>query len=166
MNATPVERLAVSREHLRVALGGEQGRSGADNVDPSAEAPTDPGRKTGFEDLRSLPGARLVIEAIGLWWNRHPLRATSLLAAEAAKAVVAPLAQRHPLLLVAGALVAGGLLARSRPWRWGFGSALFAGMLPQLLSTSLSHWRRHSAATAGSADTTPTHPSMRSSKNA
>jgi hypothetical protein len=142
MNATPAERLAVSREHLRAALGREQGRSSAESVDPSAEAPTARDRKAGFDDLRSLPGAKLVIEAIGLWWNRHPLRATSLLAAEAAKAVISPLAQRHPLLLVAGALVVGGLLARSRPWRWGFSSALFAGLLPQLLSTSLSHWRR------------------------
>jgi hypothetical protein len=166
MNISPAERLAVSREHLRVALLREPGAAGPAGSDPSGEARSDPARQAGFDDLRSLPGVKLVIEAIGLWWNRHPLRATSLLAAEAAKAVIAPVAQRHPLLLVAGAVVVGGLLARSRPWRWGFSSALFAGLLPQLLATSLSHWRRHSDANAGAGDTSRPQPSVRASKNA
>ena len=96
----------------------------------------------GAGGLRSLPAAQVMIEAIDLWWDRHPLRATSLVAVEAVKVVLAPLAQRHPLLLVAVAFVAGGLLVRTRPWRWGFRSALFAGLLPQLLATSLAHGRR------------------------
>lgn len=166
MNISPAERLAVSREHLRAALGREQGSSRSDSADPSTDARTDSERKAGFEDLRSLPGARLVIEAVGLWWSRHPLRATGLLAAEAAKTAIAPLAQRHPLLLVAGALVVGGVLARCRPWRWGVSSALFAGLLPQLLATSLSHWRRRSGATAEARDTIRPQPSVRPSKNA
>jgi hypothetical protein len=166
MNASPAERLAVSREHLRVALGREQGSARSDGAERSANAQPNPERAADFEPLRSLPGAGLVIEAIGLWWDRHPLRATGLLAAEAAKAVIAPLAQRHPLLLVAGALVAGGLLVRIRPWRWGFRSALFAGLLPQLLATSLSRWRRHGDATAAPDDTIRLHPSARASKNA
>ncbi len=167
MNASPAERLAISREHLRVALLPEPVASRFDGADPGAEARTGPpARKAGFDDWLSLPGARLVIEAIGLWWGRHPLRATGLLAAEAAKAAVAPLAQRHPLLLVAGALVVGGLLVRSRPWRWGFSSALFAGLLPQLLATSLSHWRRRSDTDAGAGDTIRPQASVRASKNA
>ena len=163
MNALPAERLAVSREHLRAALAGEPSGPRRDGAD-GRNAPAEPEHKNGFDTLSSLPGVRLLVEALGLWWDHHPLRATGLLAAEAAKAAVAPLAQRHPWLLVAGALVVGGLLARSRPWRWGLPSALFAGLLPQLLATSLTHWRRQGDADFGA--TISPQASVRASKNA
>lgn len=158
---TPAERLAASREHLRLALH-ETGPARPDDSD----AARDPcAGMASVGGLRSPPAAQVVIEAIDLWWDRHPLPATSLVAVEAVKAVLAPPAQRHPLLLVAGAFVAGGLLARARPWRWGFKSALFAGLLPQLLATSLAHGRRDADA-AATPVATAAQPSMRSSKNA
>ena len=166
MNMSPAERLAVSREHLRAALQREPVASRPEGAAPGVEARPEPARSAGFEDLRSLPGAKVVMEAIGLGWDRHPLRATGLLVAEAAKAAIAPLARRHPLLLVAGALVVGGLLARSRPWRWGWRSAVFAGLLPQLLATSLSHWRQRGDAAAGPEGAGQPQPSGRPSKNA
>jgi len=146
MNPSPAERLAVSREHLRLALQA-----------PGSAGPHDTGAGL-LAGLQSLPGAKPLVEALGLWWDRHPLRATGLLVAEAAKAAIVPLAQRHPLLLVTGALAVGALLAWTRPWRWGFKSALFAGLLPQLLASSMAHWQHHADAAA--------QPSMRPSKNA
>jgi hypothetical protein len=65
-----------------------------------------------------------------------------------------PTARRHPLGLVAGAVLVGGLLAWSRPWRWDFRPVLFNGLCqqlvrdavaqtaPQVLSRLLAHWLR------------------------
>ena len=55
----------------------------------------------------------------------------SLLAAHLA---LAPTARRHPWPLVGAAMLAGGLLAWSRPWRWLLRPALFAGIAAQLTS--------------------------------
>ena len=150
--ASPAERLAASREHLRLALleaGAKRHTGGPD----AARATTDSGAG-GSVAWESLPGVKLVIEAIGLWWDKHPLRASALLATEAARTVIAPLALRHPLWLVAGAFAAGGLLAWARPWHWGLKSALFAGLLPQLLATALAQLRQYAEA-AGPAPIEP-----------
>jgi type VI protein secretion system component VasF len=61
-----------------------------------------------------------------------PLRTVVQAAADGANAALRPLAQQHPLWLVGGAAVAGGLVAWSRPWRWPMATALVAGLVPQL----------------------------------
>jgi hypothetical protein len=84
--------------------------------------------------LKSIPGVSVVSDAVRSWWRQHPLHAAGLVLADTAKAVVLPLAQRHPLALVAGGFLVGGLLGWTRPWRWIVTPALLAGLLPQLLS--------------------------------
>lgn len=42
---------------------------------------------------------------------------------------------RNPLVILAGTVVLGGLLARMRPWRWVPKSVLFAGLLPLVSQT-------------------------------
>ena len=73
--------------------------------------------------------------ALGLlsWWEHHPLHLAGAVAAETADAMVKSTAQRHPLGLVFGALVFGGLLVLGRPWRWLFKPALVVALLPQLV---------------------------------
>lgn len=121
---TPADRLALSRERLRLAMR---------DAPPHARATE--GRATGggadwLAALKSSPGGSVVIEAVGRWWAQHPLRLFGMVAADAANALVKTAAQRQPLGLVLAALVLGGAFAWSRPWRWILTPALFAGLLP------------------------------------
>ena len=130
---SPAERVALSREHLRQAMH-------------AAVAPHQPARDpvTGaplvvpwLDRLKAIPGAAIAIDGITQWWARHPARVAVGVASHTADAMLRPIAQRHPLALVFGALAAGALLAWARPWRWALKPALFAGLLPQLLLSAL-----------------------------
>ncbi len=121
---TPSVRLSQSREHLRQALHGTPASA------PSTRAPA-----PWWSELRALPAASVIIDAVQAWWALHPLNATVRVVASTTLDVVRPLARRHPLLAVLGAFVLGGLLVWSRPWRWALKPALFAGLLPQVFST-------------------------------
>ena len=130
---TATERLTRSRDRLRQAMrdsSAQQGRASVQHAGGPSMA--------WLESLKAVPGATLLIEAVRSWWARHPLRIPAMVAADAAKAAVQPMAQRHPLGVVLGALLLGGLFAWSRPWRWILTPALFAGLLPQLFSKAMA----------------------------
>lgn len=123
-----LQRLALSRQRLRLALAVQRG--GGDR--PAAPA-------TGASDAWSaIPGIGGLFDTARGWWAGFPLRPALTLAAQAVQMSVAPLAQRHPLALVSAALVAGSLFAWSRPWRWLLSPALLAGLMPQLLTTAMA----------------------------
>lgn len=121
-------RLAASRERMRLALQAATPRRGA-----PAGAGVD-----WLAGLQSIPGVGVVITALRSWWAQHPLRGTAMLSAEAAQALLQPLAQRHPLALVLLAAAAGAVLARTRPWRWVMQPALLAGLMPQIIGKVLA----------------------------
>ncbi|QTN21104.1 hypothetical protein HZ992_12875 [Rhizobacter sp. AJA081-3] len=123
-----VQRLALSRQRLRMALAVQ--RNGGDQA-AAAHA-------GGFDAWSAIPGIGGLIDGARGWWAKHPLRPALLLAAQATQTAVAPLAQRHPLLLVTASVLAGGLFAWSRPWRWLLSPALLAGLMPQLFSTAMA----------------------------
>ena len=127
------ERVALSREHLRQALH-EAAAPRWPATDPLTGAPM---ATPWLDRLKSIPGAGIAIDAIGLWWSRHPAHVAVGVASHTADTVVRPIAQRHPLALVAGAFAVGAVFAWSRPWRWALKPALFAGLLPQLLLSAL-----------------------------
>ncbi len=130
---TAAERLEQSRKRLHQAM---RGTSDAPGTAANASAA---GAATLWLDILKLnPTARVVIAAVSAWWAQHPLRVAGTAASATAKAAVQPMADRHPLGLMLGALVLGGLLAWSRPWRWALKPALFAGLLPQLVSQALA----------------------------
>ncbi|MDC8773370.1 hypothetical protein [Roseateles albus] len=114
--STALARLAVSREilgnSLRARPAGEGSGGGY------------------FSGLKSLPGAALLFELSKTWWRQQPLAA-------AVNASLLPLARRHPIALVCGAALLGGLLVWARPWRL-VKPALLAGLAQQLLSKALS----------------------------
>ncbi len=123
------DRLQLSRESLREAM----------QADAQAKTARDGPSHTKFwsswaNTLRKTPGISLLMDAAGAWWSQHPARTATLLASEAAKTLVQPLAKRNPVGLVLGAAAFGALFAWSRPWRWIMTPALFAGLLPQIVS--------------------------------
>ena len=65
--------------------------------------------------------------------RENPLFVAGDFAKEAVETAIHPFAQRNPLSLVAGAALAGGLLAWSRPWRWLL-TPVVASMLPVLVT--------------------------------
>jgi hypothetical protein len=130
---TACERLDLSRERLRQAL-----------LEGSAAAGDATGRQrpAWLQDLAALPGAGILIEALRTWWARHPLQLAGQVGVEAARAVLQPLARSHPLALLLGALLVGGVLAWARPWRWILKPAWLAGLGLQLFHETLAQARR------------------------
>ena len=78
------------------------------------------------------------MDVLKSWWSQHPLRTAALIGEEAGNALIKPTAQKHPVLLMVGALVLGAALMRVKPWRWGFKKVLLAGLVPQLISKVVS----------------------------
>jgi len=126
--ASPCERLATSRERLRQAL--QQTRHTGASTDSNPESLL--GGLLGH--LKTGPGLGLVVDVLQAWWQKQPLRVALLLASEATKLLVQPIARRHPYTLVLAAAAVGGLTVVLRPWRWISTPALLAGLMPQVLS--------------------------------
>ena len=123
MNA--VERMELSRARLRDAMLPPPAL-------PSRGSPAAP--LAWLERLKDQPAVAIVVDTLRSWWSRHPLRAVVHVASEATNAVAKPIAQHNPVALVVLAGLAGAVLAWSRPWRWALKPALFAGLMPQLVS--------------------------------
>lgn len=114
-------RLALSRSRLHQAV--DIASSGKTSDDPFATARSATGLARG-----------LASGALHDWWAHHPLRVVTDVTADAAKTLVQPVAQRHPVALVAGAAAVGAILVWSQPWRWLLTPALLAGLLPKVIS--------------------------------
>lgn len=137
--ASAAERLAHSREQIResmsliarpsprVSVTGQPLGSGS-MLDPLVDR------------VLELPGVNLVIATLQSWWKHHPWRAVGLVglvAADAGREAVAPIAKRHPVYLMLGAALFGALLLRWGPWRWVAKRTLVAGFVP-LLATRIA----------------------------
>jgi len=127
---SPAQRLTRSRLALRQSLSARSGA--AQGARPDLGLPW-------WADWKSLPGITILMQALSLLETPHPLQSVALAASEAGKAALAPALKRHPLGLVAGAFLAGGVLAFSRPWRWVWKPSLLAVLLPRVLSIVLAH---------------------------
>ena len=122
------ERLARSRERLRLALQAAKPAPSAGSSNPDW-----------LGHLKLFPGFDVVLAAARAWWSQQPLHQAGVNLAEAANAALRPLAQRAPFSLVAGAAALGGLLVWLRPWRWLPASALLATLVPTLLGKAAAH---------------------------
>lgn len=130
---TPAERLNLSRARIR------QNMDESLRLQSIARQRRDSGSGAHWLDgLKSIPGGSLLIDAVDLWWSKQPLRAVAKAAVGGVKAVLQPVAQRHPLALVACAFALGGVIALSRPWRWVSKPIVLTGLLAPLLSKVVS----------------------------
>lgn len=147
------DRLSVSRVHLQQALMPPPHGTGSDTGDGS----TRPGFFRWLDRLATAPVASIVIGTVQRWWATHPMRLAVLLADDAARTVMEPVAKKHPYRLVLGAAAVGALLMLSRSWRWlprailtpALTSTLMAGLVPTLISQlkapdARSAWGTHS----------------------
>lgn len=136
---SPAQRLEASRARLRGALN-------AIAHPPKRESKSfDFGRFTGLfgagpslaARVRSVPLAAFLVDTVESWWAEHPLRTVAMVAKEASRDFVLPVARRNPYGLLFGALAAGALLILSRPWRWLLRPALVLGIAPQIAKRAL-----------------------------
>ena len=119
-------RLALSRSHLSVALHQLHAKQTA-----TAREQAQPGW---MDALRSDPAARVVIDALTVWWTRQPWHRSAALVGHSIRRLLMPVAQRNPLGLVMGACAMGAALMLLKPWRWISVPALAAGLLPTLIA--------------------------------
>jgi hypothetical protein len=137
LDASRLRLMAVlGQDRAKVSAGNCVGQSANQTADQSAPAPA---IATLLAWLQQLPGAAVLQSAVESWWAQHPLRTVGVVGANAAQAALAPVAQRHPFALVAVAAVVGGVLGATKAWRWLPKSALLAGLVPQLLTQTLTH---------------------------
>ena len=147
------DRLSVSRVHLQQALMPPPHATGTGPGDGSSR----PAFIRWLDRLSTAPLASIVIGTVQRWWAKHPMRLAVLLADDAARTLVEPVAKKHPYRLVLGAGAVGALLMLSRSWRWlpravltpALTSTLMAGLVPTLISqlkspASSSTWGAHS----------------------
>lgn len=160
------ERLARSREHIRQSI---DAMSAPPPRLTGATVGAAPGStlESVLEKLLSLPGVDIVIDTAQSWWRYHPWRAVAVVAADASRVAVTPIAKRHPATLMLGAALAGALLLRWGPWRWVAKRTLLAGFIPRLATrvaanvpmeswlSALAILRRRDSATAAKPPTTP-----------
>jgi hypothetical protein len=125
-----VQRLAASRERLRVALY---------ELSPPPEAAHDSSPSVLMTALMAIPGVGLVVDAVRRWWTQHPLHLATLVAGSTARSAMKPMARRNPFALILAAAAIGGLLYWFKPWRGLLKPALLAGLVPHLVSRAMDH---------------------------
>lgn len=121
-----MDRIEASRARIRLAM--------SPPVAPPPNEQGGPSAPSWLHRLGEVPLVSAVVDSVSTWWSHHPLRSVAQIANDASAAIARPVAQRNPMTLVLVAAVVGAGLAWSRPWRWIFRSALFAGLVPQLVT--------------------------------
>lgn len=89
--------------------------------------------------LTAIPVLGPVIESVAAWWSQHPLRVVADVFASTTATAAKPMTQTRPWTVLLMAVAIGGMLAWARPWRFAWlRRAVYAGVLPQLVSTVMS----------------------------
>ena len=105
--------------------------------------------------FKSLPMATAILEGLGAWWQKHPLRRAAYAADSASRQLLGSAARRNPRAVLLIAVGSGILLAYARPWRWLLRPTRLAGAIVQIgrhatRGPSAKAWRK--AFTNGAVD--------------
>lgn len=130
---TPAQRLARSREQIRESIVevAPPPRHAVHVGDPGAASSA---LQSLLDKAMSVPALNVIVDAAQSWWRYHPWRAVGAVAADAGRLAVTPVANRHPVLLVLGAALAGAVLLRWGPWKWVAKRTVVAGFVPRLVT--------------------------------
>ena len=127
------ERLNQSRHLLRECM--QAINAAASDMPANSHRP----RSTWLVTLTAIPVLGPVIESVSAWWAQHPLRVVASVFASSTATAAKPMTQTRPWSVLLMAVAIGGLLAWTRPWRFAWlRRAVYAGVLPQLVSTVMS----------------------------
>jgi hypothetical protein len=131
---SPQERLNASRESLQQWIARTYH---PERLVPASSEADPPWLSALVESLSDVPVARVAARYLRRWWRRHPLHATAELGDQLGREVLTPTAEKHPWMLLGGAVIAGAVLARLRPWRWVSGSTILSNLLPPVSLASI-----------------------------
>jgi hypothetical protein len=139
-----LQRLALSRARLRVALMPPPETSGADG--DGNWAPPRLLRQL-WRHLRTAgrasPVVDLALGALQAWWFTRPWRSSLNGVRQNLETTVVPLVRRHPWAAVGVAAAAGAVVVVLRPWRWATLRSgwplLRAGLVAQVVQQA-AHW--------------------------
>ena len=158
-----LERLAESRERLRLYMLHGDARHEARRRNATARAEGE--SPSALDKLRAMPVIGVLMDAVSAWWANHPLKPAASVAEGVVRDAAAPLARRHPLMVVTGAFIVGAAITWLRPWRLLGKTAVFAGLFSQVVSRVVTHmpWESmlgamSSFAHAGADDVQPPAP--------
>lgn len=118
----PCVLLEANRARLRLHFRATAAQSGSPTHGPQA-APH------WVAALAALAQGGTASDCVLAWWKSLPLSRALDVVAQAAQDALKPVAQRYPVRLVAGALVAGAALVWLRPWRWVTAGAMAASVV-------------------------------------
>lgn len=129
--ASPEARLEASRQAMRAAMLPRP-------ADPAGRPPAAVSSLPGpLDRLLSHPVLAVLRDGVRRWWHKRPWRPVVVIGAEVASKAMVPLARRHPGRLIGGAMLAGALLSRLKPWKWiakSIAPALLASLVPVIVS--------------------------------
>ena len=103
-----LERLAESRERLRQYMVHGDARHEARRRNAAAQAQGE--SPSPLDKLRAMPVVGVLMDALSAWWANHPLQPAASVAEGVVREAAAPLARRHPLMVVTGAFVIGAAI--------------------------------------------------------
>jgi hypothetical protein len=132
---TAAQRLMQSRARLQAALQHAPNQNGPSTLELLLAWATAAGARASGSPGEPGSPARVppwLLDALARWWAPHPLHQVLVLLRAMAEAWARPVAARHPMALLGGALLGGAALVRVRPWRWLAPPALLAGLAPAL----------------------------------
>jgi hypothetical protein len=107
-----------------------------------------------------MPNAGPLIDTLGQGWAHYAQQNQDMPVATLVENFLSPIAKRHPLALIAGAVMFGSVFAWSRPWRWVFKPSSMGLWGPALMSNVMASNAFQSWLVTALSKVTPPNPAQ------